>query len=258
MSAHSNTGPYSPAYLAEDSGKTLVTISILFIVVDTIFVALRFYSQRIARAPIGLDDVLIPFAWFAHIGLCILGITMVRDAGVGRHLAYNQRKNPTTLTAWAKSLYALEWLYLASVALPKISILLLYLRIFVDRSFRIATHILIWVLIANWIAFLIASSLQCTPFEYQWNKRIEGKCIDQPVFYKTSSAPNILTDVLMLLLPLKTLLTLKASNPRKLGVVLIFCSGGVGVIASCIRMASFFQTNAFVDNTCMSTSPYCG
>lgn len=141
MSAHSNSAHYSTEYLAEDRGRTLISISVLFILLDTIFVALRLYGQRIARAPIGLDDFIIPLAWFTHIGLCILGISertalycvlilnillvMVHEAGVGRHLAYNQRTDPTILVSWAKSLYALEWLYLPSVALPKISILLL-------------------------------------------------------------------------------------------------------------------------------------
>ncbi|KAF2017908.1 integral membrane protein [Aaosphaeria arxii CBS 175.79] len=250
MATHASTSHYTPVYVAEDHGQTLIVISAIFIVLDTVFVALRFYGQRISRSPAGLDDFIVPFAWFTHIGLCILGIIMVYDAGVGRHLEYIQATNPHKIAAWAKSLYALEWLYLPAVALPKISILLLYLRLFTNRSLRIACHVLIWVLVANWVAYLVASSFQCVPFEYQWNKKIPGKCFNQPAFYKTVSAPNILTDVLMLLLPLKTVFDLKVSRPRKLGVLFIFLSGGMGIVASCVRMAAFFQVDAFSDNTC--------
>src|SRR4051794_31470949 len=94
-------------------------------------------------------------------------IAMVHDAGVGRRLAYNMRTDPTRLVAWAKSSHALEWRYLPAVALPKISILLLYLRILVDRGARMACHIIIWVVVGNWVAYLIAASLQCIQFEYQ-------------------------------------------------------------------------------------------
>lgn len=71
---------YSPEYLAEDSGKTLVAISALFICLDTIFLGLRFYTQKLTRAPLGLDDFVIPFAWLTHVGLCILGISKCSTA----------------------------------------------------------------------------------------------------------------------------------------------------------------------------------
>jgi hypothetical protein len=44
---------------------------------------------------------------------------MVYHAGVGRHLIYNMQKDPHIIVARAKSLYALEWLYLPSCALPR-------------------------------------------------------------------------------------------------------------------------------------------
>ncbi|KAF1956866.1 hypothetical protein CC80DRAFT_593548 [Byssothecium circinans] len=221
----------TPEYLAEDSGPTLIAISVLFIVLDSIFVALRFYARNLNHSPIGLDDFIVPFGWFNHVGLCILGITMVYDAGVGRHLAYNMNKDPHIMVHWAKSLYALEWLYLASAALPKISICLLYLRIFNNRAAKAATHAVIWIIIANWIIFIVATSLQCRPFAYQWNKKIRGG------------------NAVIMLLPIKTIWGLKVSRARKGGVLFIFSTGSVGIVASCIRMASFFQTDAFQDNT---------
>ncbi|KAF2463872.1 uncharacterized protein BDR25DRAFT_297318 [Lindgomyces ingoldianus] len=240
----------SPEYLAEDKGYVLVTISALFIVVDCIVVTLRIYAQRLNRMPIGLDDILIPCAWLVHIGLCILGIVMVHEAGVGRHLAFVMQTNPKDIVSWVKSIYSLEWLYLPSVAVPKVSILLLYLRLFTGRVERITTHVLIYIVIANWIAYLLASSFQCLPFEYQWNKTIKGgKCFNIPMFYKTVSAPNIATDLVILLLPIRMIVDLKVSTPRKIGLSVIFLSGSVGIIASCFRMAAFFQTEAFVDNT---------
>lgn len=153
---------------------------------------------------------------------------MVYDAGVGRHLVYNMEKDPQIIVSWAKSLYALEWLYLPSCALPKISVLLLYLRIFADRGARLASHAVIWVVIANWIAYLIACSLQCSPFEYQWNKKLSGgKCINLPLLYKLSSVANIATDLTALVLPIKTIVNLRVSTARKLGLLFIFSAGSV-------------------------------
>lgn len=153
---------------------------------------------------------------------------MVKEAGVGRHLAYILHTDPTKIVSWSKSIYALEWLYLPAVAIPKISILLLYLRIFKSRAERLTTYVLIFIVIANWFAYLIASSLQCFPFTYQWIKKIEGgRCFNITVFYKTVSAPNIATDLVILLLPLRMIAELKVSGARKIGLLTIFLSGSL-------------------------------
>lgn len=90
------------------------------------------------------------------------------------------------------------------------------------------SHALIYIVLANWIAYLIAASLQCFPFEYQWNKNIEGgKCVDQPVFYRTVSAPNIATDLVILVLPMRMIVKLKTSASRKIGLLFVFLSGSV-------------------------------
>lgn len=75
MSEYSSTVYYSPEYLAEDRGQTMIAISVLFIVLDIVFLWLRAYAQKLARIAIGLDDIIISLACFTHIGLCILGIS---------------------------------------------------------------------------------------------------------------------------------------------------------------------------------------
>lgn len=115
-----------------------------------------------------------------------------------------------------------------SVALPKISILCLYLRIFVKRGTRIACYVLIGVITANWIAFSIADIFQCTPVAYQWDKSIaHGTCFNDTLFSRASSVPNIITDVVMLVLPIPVLWRLQTSTVRKLGLTVVFFTGSV-------------------------------
>lgn len=153
---------------------------------------------------------------------------MVYATGVGRHLEYNLAIDPHRLVAWLKSLYAIKWLYLPSCALPKISILTLFLRIFMDRASRIVTYIIMALIFINWFAYIVACSLQCRPFAYQWDKTIPGgKCINIPLLFKLSSLGNIITDVAILILPFKTVIELHASTARKLGLLFIFSAGSV-------------------------------
>lgn len=158
---------------------------------------------------------------------------MVDEADVGRHLAAVRMDDPTKIIAWGKSIYATEWLYLTAVALPKISILAFYLRIFTMRYARITCYILIFIVAANWVVFEIVWAFQCSPVAYQWDKSIPGgKCIDVQASYRASSAPNIATDAIMLILPIPIAWQLKVSVIRKLGLIFVFLTGSVLVVLS--------------------------
>lgn len=104
----------------------------------------------------------------------------------------------------------------------------MYLRIFTGKTIRIITYVMMFAIIANWISFIVASSLQCVPFNYQWDKTIPGgHCFNIQEFYKVSSAPNIATDAIIMALPMPMVWTLKASVIRKVGLMLVFLAGSV-------------------------------
>lgn len=131
--------------------------------------------------------------------------------------------DPVRFVASTKSIYALQMLYFSAAALPKISMCLLYLSIFISRPARLATHLVLWVLVVNWVVWIAVTLFQCRPFAYQWNKSIPGgRCVSLVAIYKASSAPNIATDVAILVLPVKMALQLRVSWSRKLGVLVVF------------------------------------
>lgn len=66
----------SPEYLAESLGPQLVVIASVFMLLSTVFVALRYYARYLTQTRFGLEDVITPFAWLAEIGLCVTGIGM--------------------------------------------------------------------------------------------------------------------------------------------------------------------------------------
>lgn len=157
-------------------------------------------------------------------------VVMVRVAGVGHHVSAALKADPDVLVKWAKCIYALEWLYLPAVALPKLSLLSLYLRIFVKRWFKVSTWAVIVLVILNWATFLLASTFQCSPVAYQWKKKIPGgHCFDVQLFYRMVNVPKLVTDVAMLALPIPMVWQLQTSKSRKAGLMVVFLTGSVYV-----------------------------
>ena len=68
---------------------------------------------------------------------------------------------------------------------------------------------------------------QCTPIPRFWAHSIDGFCIDQIAFYIASGSLNILSDVLVLSLPIRQVWKLKTSLKSRLLLLLLFCLGGL-------------------------------
>ncbi|CAG5146934.1 uncharacterized protein ALTATR162_LOCUS1957 [Alternaria atra] len=215
------------------------------IIFCTAFVALRYYSRYLTSTALNTEDVLIPFAWLAEMGLCIVSIVMVEKASTGRHMAYILSTDPAKIPEHFKGIMIQEVLHPAAVAFPKLAVVLLYLHILTNKYERLTAKALIFLIFATWLSFTVAAMFQCMPFAFNWDKSIpNGRCFDVQVFANSSSVPNIVTDLAVLILPLRTVWCLKISIGRRVGLLFIFLTGSVGIVASIIRTVVFSQTLA--------------
>jgi len=148
--------------------------------------------------------------------------------GSVRHLDVLLVTNPQAVVNWAKCGYAIEQLYCAAVAFPKLSILASYLRIFTTRPYRIITYTVAGIVMATAIAGIITSLASCHPFSSRWDlKLFISNCIDAVRYWKGMSVPNIATDVVMLILPMPVVWRLQVSKNQKLALSGIFLMGSL-------------------------------
>ena len=155
---------------------------------------------------------------------------MVKIGGVGRHLPALAVLDPIRIVRWAKLLLAVEWIYLLAATLPKLCILAIYLRIFTVKLYRRICYVIAAVVIANFIAGGLTGTFACKPVAYNWDKTIAGgRCIDIDGFFRWISLPNIITDVVMLVLPLPVVWGLRATKNQKIGLTITFLTGSVCV-----------------------------
>jgi hypothetical protein len=109
----------------------------------------------------------------------------------------------------------------------KSSIILLYIRLFPVRTFhRVAYGI--WAYTILWtIAALGASTFECTPVSYFWNKDQPGHCI--PNALRTVSFSNGLLsfvgDLFILCLPVPMIWNLQLNLKKKMALTGIFLVG---------------------------------
>jgi hypothetical protein len=89
-------------------------------------------------------------------------------------------------------------------------------------------------LVITWcIAILIVAIVQCQPFSYFWNQYVDptarGRCINIAAFYVGNGAANVITDFIILIIPIPIIWNLQMPIMERLSVLGIFLLGGLYV-----------------------------
>ena len=118
-------------------------------------------------------------------------------------------------------------LWLATAAATKASLLLLYYRLFSpSRRFRFAVRIGAVIVFCQWVSLTCAAIFQCRPLAAFWNHAIrDAKCINLPRFTIVGGVLNLLTDVLILCLPIPMVWGLNTTKTQKVTLTCIFLLG---------------------------------
>lgn len=118
--------------------------------------------------------------------------------------------------------------YKININLTKASILLLYLRIFPNKKYRVACYVLLALVSAFGFALAFSSIFQCTPIPRAWNKAAyPGTCIDLTKSWYANAGFSIGTDILILMLPMPVIYTLRMPMKQKIGISLLLALGAL-------------------------------
>ena len=147
---------------------------------------------------------------------------------MGRHIEYIVLTDPNKLENLLIYLIPGQVLYLTSITCSKIAILGLYLRIFIGKTSRHVVCTLIAFTTAAWVALVPVAFLRCTPFEANYDLDFTTTtCINQQRFYQLMSLPNIITDIVILFLPIPILMHIQMSVAQKIGLGFSFSLGSM-------------------------------
>lgn len=130
-----------------------------------------------------------------------------------------------------KLLIAYELIYALAIGFIKLSVLFFYLRVFVSTGFRLATKLSIAFVMLWSIGNILQVFLICYPFEATYNPAISGTCGDQIGSFVALGVSNVVTDALILALPIRTVWMLQASVGTRVGLSAVFLIGLLSVLS---------------------------
>ena len=221
-------------------GYKVVIVASLLIFMSMLMVGGRLVGRQLQKVWLGIDDyVLIVATVCTHLSyaassaytpqtftvtLCAVAIAFPRIAGVSNWSLQHTSNSQTIGRA------SVAWLVLygVSVAVSKLAILLLYLRVFTAqmRGFTIALVLVGVVVIGAGVANTLAAILQCSPVPYAWDKTIDGgNCINGLAFARFMAIPNVVDGFVMLVMPIPLIWRLDLAVQQKVALTATFLHG---------------------------------
>ncbi|KAA6413348.1 MAG: hypothetical protein FRX48_03094 [Lasallia pustulata] len=214
-------------------------VSITLPGLSIIFVLLRFYTRSLQKNAFGIDDwLMLP----ALATVTAMGITLV----IGTHLkAFAYPTSTMSLTQIIR--YPFLYFMILSYGFIKLSISFFYRRLFVSSRgawFDWATKISIAVVILWIISFFFGYMFSCgTHISARWisfedNAKYYGALPDLNSAFVVS---DLITDIMILCLPLPVIWNLHMTTGRKLVVTGILATGAVSIGAAIIKVIPAFE-----------------
>ncbi|KAL0942741.1 uncharacterized protein CTRU02_200626 [Colletotrichum truncatum] len=244
--------------LERQSQISVVAVSIVFIIIPTIAVAMRLMARRMANRALDASDYCIIVACVFSHALQIVSIVSVTQGGVGylfreiipkygrgpiiKFLQISRFHSSKTVSLMecvsaVQILVVQQILWAVSLSLCKIAILLLYTKLFSVRLMIIATRVMtvftvIWTAVAVLVAFFI-----CRPLSDNWLLDLKNRnCGNQPAADGTLGVVNLLTDIIVLIMPVSYLWRLRLETFKKIALIATFSLGVFTCIVSGLRL----------------------
>ena len=212
-------------------------------VIITIAVALRLWARRMVGIELKSDDWNLIVAWFLSICGHICQLFIMYGGHFGHHTLV---LTPHQLMIFGKAAYAWDIIYTIAYPIARISLVLLYRRVFIQRWFRSLCWFLIGCYSCYGFSSAIAGFCQGFPIASNWDVNVKPtRHIDDKKLYLANSGFNITTDAILLVMPLAVIWSMNLTYAHKAGLSAVFCLGVLTLIASILRLVYYYRFDPY-------------
>ncbi|KAF5622289.1 integral membrane protein [Fusarium sp. NRRL 52700] len=203
--------------------------------IATAFLGQRMYTNAVILRKFLIDDYLILFAWVLSIAAqsCLLNAYSRKLLGV------HAWEMPVDSNTQANLLVMCTTLtYIPTTILSKLTLCFFYYRLSPSRWYQYSVYFTGFLCSASLVGIWFSVLFACKPIAAGWDVRMSvgATCINRPPIYITQAAFGCITDVMLLVLPIPTVIGLQMSTRQKLGLVGLFAIGSITLITSIVRL----------------------
>ncbi|OAA53693.1 Pth11-like protein [Cordyceps fumosorosea ARSEF 2679] len=192
------------------------------------FLLQRFYTKLYLSKGLQIDDGTLHVSRMAHV------VNSILEGGMCAHVWEMPLER---FERYAIFVFVAAPVYQLCNGFTKLSLLAIYLQLSPSRLFRFATWSSIAIVAAYSIVITCMMIFRCSPVRKSFDVRVQGGwCLDAGILYMATAVSNIVTDVMLFLLPTPMVLRLQMDRAQKMGAIAIFAIASATVATSIVRL----------------------
>ncbi|KAI1074747.1 hypothetical protein F5B20DRAFT_425452 [Whalleya microplaca] len=214
--------------------------------VATLFLLQRIYTSLCILRKFRVDDYLIIISWVFVTATNAMMVHLLRLRYVGIHGWEQSLDRSIYMTS---VIHALTLTAIIGTVLAKLVLCVFYYRLSPNKLYRYGILGTGFLCIACFGSVWFAVMFSCKPVEAAWNLRLNtgDNCISLPPWYLLQAIAGGVTDLLLMIQPIPTILGLNMSGKQKAGLIAWFGIGTVTLAAACMRLKSLLSMLTSMD-----------
>ncbi|KAJ9268552.1 hypothetical protein DTO271D3_3098 [Paecilomyces variotii] len=218
----------------------------LCIIFMTIFWGLRVYARTHVFNGFNKEDMMCTGAYVLGVCYSVIALIMGHFGG-GMHIEDVPKEH---IIPFEKTVYVTMVMYGPMAFLTKTSLLLIMTRVFSPyKKTVIFIYIILGIMLAYYIPAVIVKIRICSPISYFWTKSGHGTCLDESAIILADAVVSVVSDLVILTLPLPLTLSLQMPFRKKMRVMAILGAGGLACASSIIRLIFIVDFASSPDGT---------
>ncbi|KAK2592588.1 hypothetical protein QQS21_009695 [Conoideocrella luteorostrata] len=226
-----------PSYSPKKMRDWALVIASVMSFLAGLSIVLRYFSRRIRKQPLWWDDYMIAFSMLWN--WIVVAIALVMYAyGAGYHA---ETIGPEAVANISHLLLVAEVIYIWHMCWTKLSVLLMYYRVFHVPAFKrlvigVGSFVVAWAIAGTFLFTFI-----CVPTQKLWYPDIPGHCVSEMGVWVANASSTIFSDIAILVLPIPQIWKLNTKTSEKIGLTVVFGLGFFTVFTSSYRVWVLFN-----------------
>ncbi|KAF3042864.1 hypothetical protein E8E12_000618 [Didymella heteroderae] len=228
-------------------------IGVIGMILAALFLGIRIYTKVVLARNFSADDGALLVAWSLSVTIQTMILYQYGRGTLGTHI---WEIPASKINSTFNLISVCTILYCPFLAAAKFSLLFFYLKLSHLRWFRIAVYANMFLVVGYNIGLVFPLIFTCTPVMKNFDVFITGgSCLDRTPLYMATAVLNMITDILLLVLPLPMIVKLQMPVIQKAGLICVFGIGSATCVTSAVRLVLLFPMLRTIDQTWAIVTP---
>ncbi|KAI2465983.1 hypothetical protein F4781DRAFT_369682 [Annulohypoxylon bovei var. microspora] len=236
-------------------GRPFFIWIIVFSVVTTLTILMRYWAAWLIKRPFSADDALVTVGYISTMVNAAFFIHALFRGGLGKP-SVELEPNQQVILARMTFISSIAWI--VGNLFAKLSILYLYNRIFTVEKFRQISCAVICLTVVYGIVFFAIFVSHCQPVSNLWNPQPGGWCRVIATEEFSSTCSSLVIDLIIIVLPMPILWGLHMTLYKRVILSIMFSIGLITIAVMSWRLVQTTQTVEHPERDFLTQMPTLG